>query len=153
MRRFVTFIGKKIEPKTILYKYSRQSFLNIRDQNRKTIESLRLLLIHRDPGGRVAGGREGFDGEAGVAAIRFPAVFFFMDDPRHARFILMQKMQTNIAKSFREAEEFDIKFWRRAGANARFSAAWLMIKDLYKMRGRRGRLPGLRRTLQIIKRP
>jgi len=61
-------------------------------------------------------------------------------------------MQTNVAMSFKEAEDFDIRFWRKAGPNARFSAAWLMIGDFYKMRGQRGRLPRLRRVLQVIKR-
>lgn len=61
-----------------------------------------------------------------------------------------EKVWVHKARSFKEAEEFDIKFWRRAGVQARFSAAWTMLRDVMKMRGHRGRLPRLRRSVQNI---
>ena len=64
----------------------------------------------------------------------------------------MRKIWVHKARSFKEAEEFDIWFWRRAGAQGRFSAAWLMIGDLFKIRGKSGRLPRLRRSVQSIER-
>lgn len=54
--------------------------------------------------------------------------------------------------SFKEAAEFDIRFWQKAGANARFAAAWDMVRDFLKMRGKSGNLPRLRRSVQSIKR-
>lgn len=48
---------------------------------------------------------------------------------------MKRKVWENKAKSFKEAEEFDWKFWRRAGARARFEAAWSCIIDYYKMKG------------------
>jgi len=62
------------------------------------------------------------------------------------------KLRIHKARSFKEAEEWDRKFWQRAGASARFSAAWLMIGDYLKIRGQRGSLPRLRRSVQNIKR-
>jgi hypothetical protein len=64
----------------------------------------------------------------------------------------VNKIQTNLARSFREAEEFDAEFWRKAGVQARFSAAWLMVIEYFKMRGKGGNQPRLRRTVQNIKR-
>ncbi len=63
-----------------------------------------------------------------------------------------KKIQGKVAHSFKEAKEFDKRFWRKAGAQARFSAAWLMLSDYFKMRGKSGRLPRLRRTVQNIER-
>lgn len=61
-----------------------------------------------------------------------------------------QKMWVNKARSFKEAEDFDIRFWYRAGANARFIAAWSIIKDYFKMRGENANKQRLRRTVQNI---
>jgi hypothetical protein len=56
------------------------------------------------------------------------------------------------ARSFKDAERFDVWFWQRAGATARFEAAWAMVGEFLKMRGRsRGQLR-LRRSVQRIKR-
>ena len=63
-----------------------------------------------------------------------------------------RKVWEHLARSFKEAEEFDIKFWRAAGAQARFSAAWSMLADYFLMKGKSGRLPRLRRTVQSFKR-
>lgn len=64
----------------------------------------------------------------------------------------MARVYVHKAYSFKEAKEFDIAFWRKAGAQARFSASWLMVGEWFKMRGRRGSQPRLRRTVQSIKR-
>ena len=63
-----------------------------------------------------------------------------------------KKFVENLARNFKEAEEFDVKFWRDAGAQARFSAAWTMLSDYYLMKGKSGHLPRLRRTVQNIER-
>lgn len=63
----------------------------------------------------------------------------------------MRKAQVHLAYSFQEAENFDRRFWKRAGAAMRFVAAWSCVKDYFKMRGHHGRLPRLRRTVQSIK--
>jgi len=56
------------------------------------------------------------------------------------------------ARSFEEAERFDARFWRRAGAAARFEAVWSMVMDLLKIRGASGGEPRLRISVQHIRR-
>lgn len=63
-----------------------------------------------------------------------------------------KKIWVNVAHSFKEAEDFDIKFWRNAGALARFIAAWSMIKDHFKFRGVNASKLRLRRSVQNIER-
>lgn len=54
------------------------------------------------------------------------------------------------AKSFEEAERFDERFWRSAGAAARFAATWSTVQDYFKLRGKsRGQLR-LRRDVQPV---
>jgi hypothetical protein len=64
----------------------------------------------------------------------------------------MRKVWVNKAYSFKEAEEFDRRFWREAGVSARFSAVWWMVKEWFKMRGKGGAKPRLRRSIQGIER-
>jgi hypothetical protein len=64
----------------------------------------------------------------------------------------MSKIQTNVARSFREAEEFDRRFWRRAGTAARWAASWSMVLDFIKMRGGDESELRLRRSVQNVKR-
>lgn len=64
----------------------------------------------------------------------------------------MKKIWTNAAHSFKEAEEFDIRFWKEVGSRGRFAAAWACIKDLYKIRGISGHKLRLRRSVQSIQR-
>lgn len=52
--------------------------------------------------------------------------------------------------SHQETKEFDIQFWKKAGAQARFVAAWQMISDFFKMRGQRAPKLRLRRSVQNI---
>lgn len=60
------------------------------------------------------------------------------------------RMWVNVAHSFKEAEEFDTKFWRMAGIEARFSAAWQMLGEYYKIRGIRGFKQRLQRAVRNI---
>ncbi len=64
----------------------------------------------------------------------------------------MRKVWVHKARSFEEAREFDERFWRRAGAQARFAAAWSIIEDSFKMRGKDARQLRLRRSVQNIER-
>ena len=64
----------------------------------------------------------------------------------------MKQVWVRKSHSFKEAEDFDARFWRRAGALARFTAAWEMVVDLRKMKGLGGGQLRLRRTVQNIKR-
>lgn len=65
----------------------------------------------------------------------------------HRRRVVVHK-----AHSFEESERFDVQFWRRAGAAARFDAVWSMVKDFLKLRGASGDQPRLRRSVQRIER-
>ena len=62
----------------------------------------------------------------------------------------MKKFWVHKAKSFKEAEEWDQKFWRRAGAQARFAAARECIKDYFKMKEINANRLRLRRSVQNI---
>lgn len=46
----------------------------------------------------------------------------------------MKKIWVHKARSFKEAEEFDMLFWSQAGANAKFAALWGMVKTFYKLK-------------------
>lgn len=63
----------------------------------------------------------------------------------------MKKIWVHKTSSFTEAERFDERFWRSAGAAARFSATWLMVGDYFKLRGKSRGQPRLRRTVQHVK--
>ena len=64
----------------------------------------------------------------------------------------MARIWENKTHSFKKAEEFDDRFWRKAGVQARWEATWMMVMQLDKMRGGRGVEPRLRRSIQHIKR-
>lgn len=64
---------------------------------------------------------------------------------------MKKKILVHKTKSFEDAERFDIRFWRRAGAAARFEAAWAMVGEFLKIRGKSGNERRLRRTIQHIK--
>lgn len=67
----------------------------------------------------------------------------------------MKKIWINKAKSFKEAEEWDRKFWRRAGSHMRFIAAWSTVIDYFRMKGKyvkNASEPRLRRSVQNIER-
>ena len=62
----------------------------------------------------------------------------------------MKKIWENKTTSFRKAKEFDMLFWEKAGAQARFSAAWQMLEEFYKIRNKHGYKLRLQRTVQNI---
>lgn len=62
--------------------------------------------------------------------------------------VIMMRIAT--LKEIENNDDFDIIFWRRAGSAARFSAAWGMISDYYKMKGRHGYIKRLQRSIQNI---
>ena len=64
----------------------------------------------------------------------------------------MRKIWEHKSRSYKEAEEFDTQFWRKAGVQARWEATWMIVMQLDKMRGGRGVEPRLRRSVQRIKR-
>ena len=63
----------------------------------------------------------------------------------------MKKIWVHKAKSFEEARQWDVLFWRRAGAQMRFAAAWSMVSDYLKMQGKSGGQPRLQRTVEHVK--
>ena len=62
----------------------------------------------------------------------------------------MKKIHVHRARSLKDAEAFDVRFWRRAGAAARFEAAWAMVGEFLKMRGKPRAQLRLRRSVQHI---
>ena len=62
----------------------------------------------------------------------------------------MRKIWENKTTSFKNAKEFDMLFWKKAGAQARFSAAWKMIEEFYKIRNKHGYKLRLQRSVQNI---
>ena len=62
----------------------------------------------------------------------------------------MKKIWENKTTSFRNAKEFDMLFWKKAGVQARFSAAWQMLEEFYKIRNKHGYKLRLQRTVQNI---
>lgn len=64
----------------------------------------------------------------------------------------MKKIWVNKANSFKEAEDFNINFWKSVNANVKFSALWQMIKEFYKIKNKRGYKLRLQRSVQNIKR-
>ena len=65
---------------------------------------------------------------------------------------IKKKIWVHKARSFQEADEFDVRFWRRAGAAARFEAAWFLVGDYLKMQGKSAHELRLRRSVQKIER-
>ena len=63
----------------------------------------------------------------------------------------VKKIITHKTTSFKEAAEFDIRFWQRAGVEAKFSAMWIMVGEFLKIRGKPNGQPRLRRSIQSIK--
>jgi hypothetical protein len=65
------------------------------------------------------------------------------------------KNQIIMAKLIRQDEdqkEFDRIFWQKAGHEAKFSAAWDMVDEVYLMKGKHVIKSRLQRTVQNIKR-
>jgi len=61
--------------------------------------------------------------------------------------------QERIVKISEADKSWEIKFWQDAGVNARFSAAWKMIEEFYKFRGKKDESKQrLQRSVQNIER-
>ncbi len=63
----------------------------------------------------------------------------------------MKRIWVHKARSFEDAVDTDRRFWKRAGAPARFEAAWLMVGEFLKMRGQSRDQLRLRRSIQHVK--
>jgi len=50
----------------------------------------------------------------------------------------------------REERDFDREFWRKAGPEARFAAAWQMIDECALIRGKNVRESRLQRSVQTV---
>lgn len=57
-----------------------------------------------------------------------------------------------LVKLSQSNDDWAIKFWQKCGAQARFSAAWEMVGDFYKMRGKDGFKSRLQRNIENVKR-
>jgi len=66
----------------------------------------------------------------------------------------MKKRKPIIAERIVKLEDadrsWDIKFWKKAGVLARFSATWQMLDEINKMRSKNGIKRRLQRTVQNI---
>jgi hypothetical protein len=51
-----------------------------------------------------------------------------------------------------ESEDFDLRFWARVGLRGRLAAAWDMVREVERMRGRNGRQLRLQRSVAVLKR-
>lgn len=49
-----------------------------------------------------------------------------------------------------DERRFDAEFWRNAGHEARFAAAWQMIAEAQLFKGADGRQPRLQRSVQAL---
>lgn len=49
-------------------------------------------------------------------------------------------------------DDWNIGFWRKCGAKSRFSAAWGMVGEFYRIRGGNGFKSRLQRDIENIKR-
>jgi len=62
----------------------------------------------------------------------------------------MKKILANKIYLFKDMERFDIKFWNKAGVNAKFSAMWKMVEEFYKIKNKHGYKLRLQRSVQSI---
>ncbi len=65
---------------------------------------------------------------------------------------MKKKVWVHQAASFEDAERWDAWFWRQAGAAARFEAAWAMVGEFLKMRGKPRAQLRLRRSFMRVRR-
>jgi hypothetical protein len=57
-----------------------------------------------------------------------------------------------LIKAVEMDRSFDLAFWKKVGAEGRFSAAWEMVLEVNAIRGKERREPRLRRSVQSLKR-
>ena len=47
---------------------------------------------------------------------------------------------------------FDLEFWQKVDANTRFAAAWQMVLEIDRIRGKHAEQPRLQRSVSVLKR-
>ncbi len=63
----------------------------------------------------------------------------------------MRKKVKEKISSFSKKNTFDLEFWRHATPNTKFCCLWLMVKDIYKLKGKDGVKLRLQRNIEHIK--
>ena len=63
----------------------------------------------------------------------------------------MRKVIERLILSEKVDNSLDVRFWQKAGVQARFSALWIMISEFYKIKGKNGNKLRLQRSVQNIK--
>ncbi|OGQ48426.1 MAG: hypothetical protein A3H42_00650 [Deltaproteobacteria bacterium RIFCSPLOWO2_02_FULL_46_8] len=76
----------------------------------------------------------------------FGVVRYVLTVHKYKKFFMVQMIPLKKA-----TREFDIKFWGRVGAEGRFAAAWEMVCDLPKWKGKRAGQPRLQRSVASFK--
>lgn len=61
-----------------------------------------------------------------------------------------RKISVRIVKITDDDRSFDLEFWQQAGAEARFAAAWQMIKEVQLIRGEDGSQSRLQRSIENV---
>ncbi len=61
-----------------------------------------------------------------------------------------KKVKERMVHVTRANDNFDLKFWQKAGAQMRFKASWEMVKEAYKIKGKNGTKLRLQRHIQNI---
>jgi hypothetical protein len=64
--------------------------------------------------------------------------------------IRKEKMVTNLARNFGEAEQWDIEFWKKVGSNTRLGAMWDMVYEVERIRGHAVVESRLQRSVETV---
>lgn len=67
-------------------------------------------------------------------------------EPTKSR-VVMSRVSTREQHSDRS---FDIEFWQKVGAAERLAAAWQMVKEVQRIRGKSGELPRMQKSISRI---
>ena len=83
--------------------------------------------------------------------------YILTEQEYHELVLIGQKKQEELKEILQDlctkvADNMPIKFWQRTSVDARFSAAWHMVTEFLKMKGKNANKPRLRRSVQNIKR-
>ena len=60
-------------------------------------------------------------------------------------------IMTRLCKLSEADDSFDLEFWQRVGPEGILEAMCDMLSTYYKLRGKNGRIPRLRRTVAVLK--
>ena len=60
-------------------------------------------------------------------------------------------VMTRLIQRNSDLDEFDFIFWKQAGIAKKFEAAWQMVLDLPKWKGKNAGQPRLRRSIAVLK--